>query len=93
MRSCKGVVIFVLSTLKNPSRHVLTYPRTKREKIDKIDKSIPSPKTVVIFRLNTLKNPSRRVVARPRAKVKKKPMKSINRYHHTKQLSHLCSAH
>ncbi|EYB87251.1 hypothetical protein Y032_0266g715 [Ancylostoma ceylanicum] len=51
--------VFLLSTLENPSRHVLTRPQAKVEKIDKIKKSIPiSPKTDVIFVFSALRNPS-----------------------------------
>ncbi|EYC39434.1 hypothetical protein Y032_0656g1214 [Ancylostoma ceylanicum] len=58
-------VIFLLSTLQNPNRHALARPQAKVEKIYKISKSIPSPKTVVIFVLSLLKNPNKHVRASP----------------------------
>ncbi|EYC39433.1 hypothetical protein Y032_0656g1213 [Ancylostoma ceylanicum] len=61
----KRLVILVLDTSENPSRHVLARPRAEVEKIDKINKSIPPPKAVVIFVLSTLENPSRHVLATP----------------------------
>ncbi|EYC12228.1 hypothetical protein Y032_0048g1676 [Ancylostoma ceylanicum] len=42
----------LLRTLEDRTRHVLARHRTKVEKIDKISKSIPSPKMVAIFQLS-----------------------------------------
>ncbi|EYC43513.1 hypothetical protein Y032_0491g2400 [Ancylostoma ceylanicum] len=61
--SPKMVVIFVLSALENPRRHVLAYPPTKMEKIHEVNKSIIWCKMVVIFMFSVLTNPSRHVFA------------------------------